>query len=178
LPPASETTLGGVKVGDGLQVDADGKVSVEPEGVYELIETITLEEDMVIERTQEPNGKPYKFNSVFLRFTAENLILENAGNILFYGTSRYVGRCYLSQRAQRGTYYAIAEVKTEKGYWVNAFSDWQANSSLVCLNNNDGYDYGMRYSINDYPAITLIKIPMALPAGTKIEILGVRADEN
>lgn len=44
LPIASAETLGGVKVGDGLQVDAEGKVSVKPDGDYEPIKTVTTKE--------------------------------------------------------------------------------------------------------------------------------------
>jgi hypothetical protein len=40
LPVATSDTLGGVMAGKGLMVDDDGRASVEPEGQYELIETI------------------------------------------------------------------------------------------------------------------------------------------
>lgn len=40
LPAATADRLGGMMPGDGLNVDEDGRVSVEPEGEYELIETI------------------------------------------------------------------------------------------------------------------------------------------
>ena len=67
LPVATADTLGGVKVGDGLQM-MDGALGVAPEGIYELVETITVSEEGVIavERTAEPDGTNYDFESIYL----------------------------------------------------------------------------------------------------------------
>ena len=42
LPAATADTLGGMKVGNGLTIDADGRVSTSPDGTYELIELIPV----------------------------------------------------------------------------------------------------------------------------------------
>ena len=70
LPVATADTLGGVKVGDGLQM-MDGALGVAPEGIYELIETITVSEEgvIVVERTAEPDGTNYDFKAIFLSCT-------------------------------------------------------------------------------------------------------------
>ena len=68
LPVASADTLGGVKVGNGVHVAADGTLSVNggSEDAYELIETVTFSEAMAFTRTQEPDGTPYKFSRMML----------------------------------------------------------------------------------------------------------------
>lgn len=67
LPTASADVKGGVKVGEGLQMDGD-VLGVKPEAKYELIETIQLEGDMVINRTQEPDGTPYNFTDLLVEY--------------------------------------------------------------------------------------------------------------
>lgn len=66
LPTASESVKGGVKVGDGLQMTGD-VLGVVPEGEYELIETITIEESTrAIIRTEFPDGAPLALKNVFI----------------------------------------------------------------------------------------------------------------
>lgn len=67
LPTASAEVKGGVKIGKGLEMDGE-TVRIVPEGVYELIETITVvEEDVkVIDRTAEPDGTRYDFKAIYL----------------------------------------------------------------------------------------------------------------
>lgn len=70
LPVATADRLGGVMVGNGLNVDEAGRVSVKPEGMYELIEVIEVkstDEYTAIQRTQTPDGKLYAFEAVYIR---------------------------------------------------------------------------------------------------------------
>lgn len=82
LPTASADVKGGVKVGEGLQMDGD-VLGVKPEAKYELIETIQLEGDMVINRTQEPDGTPYNFTDLLVEYE-------------FSGNSTTTGHIYTS----------------------------------------------------------------------------------
>lgn len=53
---------------NGIAPDENGNVIVaSPKERYELIETITTEEEIAIVRTEELNGTPYNFVAVALR---------------------------------------------------------------------------------------------------------------
>lgn len=54
-------------VGEGLQMSADRVLSAEPEGVVELIEEITLSENVSdFKRDTTPGGKPYNFRRIII----------------------------------------------------------------------------------------------------------------
>lgn len=177
LPVASAETLGGVKVGDGLQVDVNGRVSVEPEGDYgdAPIETITLEEDAALLRTEEPDGTPYNFDAVFLKLSTADKVLDYNG-IYFYGmTSDFV--MYTVIYAGLNQNEAI-ECAKDKGYWMgkrfNA-TDGGTDYPSVSYTGSSQLLKPQTRATGQNATIKRIASLAALPAGTTIEIWGVRA---
>lgn len=72
LPTASYETLGGVKVGNGLQMEGDVLGVVKEE--FDLIEELILDEPVSkIERSQEPNGKKYNFKKILVQLVYPKL---------------------------------------------------------------------------------------------------------
>lgn len=65
LPVATAEALGGVKVGNGLQMDGN-MLEIVPEGKWEQIEIITVNEDGItlISRDVFPDGTPYNLQAV------------------------------------------------------------------------------------------------------------------
>ena len=53
LPPATADTLGGVKIGEGLNVKEDGTVGVEPEGKYEIINRLYTGYEVLYEKPED-----------------------------------------------------------------------------------------------------------------------------
>lgn len=141
---------------------------------YELIETITLKSSMAVERTQEPDQKPYGFTSMFLRFTALGAKPANSGNVQFMSNGTRIARGYLSSKDAQGNYYAVVCADVDKGYWRSSWSDWNNSNSNVGLDNRDDWGMGVKYAQNEFERIDRINTPI-LPAGTVIEIWGVRA---
>ena len=175
LPIASADTLGGVKVGNGLQIDTAGSLSVKPDGVYELIETITLDEDMVIERTQEPDGTPYNFTRLAIKgvTTAAN---AQGGNCETRCKDRVIGLFYIGGFSNNtGSRYMLYECMQDgAGYWKTDAVSWNTNQySATYLSSY--YSHRLTRPVKSYPDINSLKTPI-LPAGTKIEIWGVRAN--
>ena len=83
LPTASETVKGGVKVGNGLQMNGE-VLEVVSEGVFELIEKIILEEDSTLIRNQEPDGTPYRLKAIMIKGkTKKNFSQLRRSNSMF-----------------------------------------------------------------------------------------------
>ena len=174
LPIASADTLGGVKVGEGLQIDTVGVLGVKPDGVYELIETIILNEDTVIERTQEPDGTSYNFTRLAIKgvTTAEN---AQGGNCETRNKNVAIGLCYINGFSNNsGSRYMFYEcMQDSAGYWKTDVVPWNPNQHIATLSSNY-YAYRLTRSVKAYPTINSLRTPV-LPAGTIIEIWGVRA---
>ena len=174
LPTASSTEKGAVIVGDGLAVDAAGRVSVKPEGAYELIETITLEEDAVIEWSQEPDGTPYKFVAIEIKAeSAGKAATQNSASMWYLSKGERVAIIYYSSITNIQKRYRQEQVAIVRGYWESEFVDWNPNASAA-YNNKGYYNTHLKHNKKDYPAIDGIRSSAAIPAGT-YEIWGVRA---
>lgn len=172
LPTASADTLGGVKVGEGLQMTGD-VLGVVPEGVYELIDTITFAESAVLNVTQEPNGTPYKFSRMMLLCNAP----AGDGNpedvsFQFPGTSGKLPVAWGGDNTKAIACYG--ECYVQNGFWRTL---WGTNTNfyvwdtvLVGYNRITGYpqyDYVYRY-------ISGLKSSAAFRAGSVLKIYGIR----
>lgn len=117
---------------DEQKAQARANIGVRDEGVYELIDTITLTEDASLDLSAEPDGTPYAFVSLFIKAnvkvgTGEGEICYNFQN----STSEF-GRAYITAPTSKEAYYVI-EMYLEKGRWVGRFGG-STNGSVVGLN--------------------------------------------
>lgn len=170
-------------VGDGLTISEDRVLSAvgEGEGVYELIETITTEEDTLeIVRTQDPDGTPYNYKAFAFRFTAPQ-------------TSMIAG-LHMRAHASEYEYIDIAmpslsggDIRKTTVFVYDKFGYWYADGympSVSYSNSNISFALAPNY-INRIPSSKpMIKLwisvygteGVVIPAGTTIEIWGVRAN--
>ena len=197
LPVATADRLGGMMVGNGLTADEDGRVRVDPqkhytkqetdaaiseatkEGVFELIEIITIEdnETLSIIRDKEPDGTPYNFDALMIT----SIYNGKASAYSMYIIPRGTGKKYICSIAVP---------------WVSSTSASTGTKNIVKKVNGvwDGYGYSGSPSSNsemagavnvntvseakNCPYINEVEIKTtAIPfnAGLKITIWGVRA---
>ena len=166
----------GVHIGDDAPTDPDVRVWIAPGGdmgdVIELIETITLDEDMAIERSEEPDGTAYSFKRIVLMFETTDMV--NSGNIYFYAGDAGVGLGYMAKKETTTTGYLMNDCLPDAGRWLGRYmGGWTGNGNGVYTNNENRRRW-LQYAVADYPVLTKVTIP-TLPAGVKIEIWGVRA---
>ena len=174
LPTASASVKGGVMVGDGLEMDGD-VMRVKPKGVYELIETITLEEDTAIERTAEPDGTPYRFVAMTIKSMTTG-VMEKSCRMYYCSNGIALASCYFGAITAEGTRYKIDVIEPAYGYWRAEWSDWRTNNSAYSALERGGATMEMMYRMGEYPVIDRIRTNGNLPAGTTLEIWGVRAN--
>lgn len=162
---------------DYVLTDADkaeiaGMVEVE-EKTYELIETITLTEDLTaITRNAEPNGTPYSFKDIYILFIWANGAPSKKWiklNLIAGGESTFVFRTYsYAEKSSRSWIRTIAHY----GQRIFVMSD---------ATTNLGYgEYWAQIPVatlgSDHPISNItISHEVGMPAGTKISIYGVRA---
>lgn len=169
----------GVYIGDDEPTDPDVRVWINPDGdagdVIELIETITLDEAMAIERSAEPDGTPYSFKRIVLMFEVPTGSAVSSGNIYFYNGDTGVGMGYLAKKeASASTPYLLNDCTQDAGRWLGRYmGGWTGNGNGVYTNNENRRRW-LQYKVADYPTITRVTIP-TLPAGTKVDVWGVRA---
>ena len=174
--PAGES---GVYIGDNEPTDPAVKVWIAPNGdvgeVVELIETITLDEDMAVERSAEPDGTPYSFKRIVLMFEATAEAAVASGNIYFYSGNAGVGLGYLPKKdAGTSVSYLMNDCGPDAGRWLARYmGGWTGNGNGVYANNENRRRW-LQYAVADYPLLTRVTLP-TLPAGAKVEIWGVRA---
>ena len=171
LPTASAEVKGGVKIGEGLQMTGD-VLGVVPEGVYELIETITLEENMQINLTAEPDGTPYNFAAVRVKGMTECSI-DAAANLYAVSRGAVVCSSYFSALSDQRKRYRLDDFCVIGGFWETQWVDWNINSSSSSKTTNY-HNRLLVYKNSEYPTITHIKSGSEIPAGT-YEIWAVRA---
>ena len=176
LPTASADVKGGVKVGSGLQMDGEA-LGVKPGGVYELIETITLDEDMqIVNRTKEPNGTPYKFKKLAIKTISPTSDKNYDGNIYSYLSNNEQLYCYATnfilanKISITNTIFELdgnlMTIRYASGGSIHeAASSSNMRQYATVANNTDVY-------LNS----ALISRTAGVLAGTVIEIWGVRAD--
>ena len=173
LPAATPDTLGGVKVGKGLRMDGD-MLGVVPEGEYELIETITLEEAVTLERSAEPDGTPYAFKAMTVK-TMTTGTQDKACRLYYLCDGAILASTYYDAISSEGTRYKLDIVEPHHGYWKSSNSSWRTNNSTYASLECGGATMTMVHDTKGYPSISRIRTNGPLPAGTTMEIWGVRA---
>ena len=178
LPVASTDTLGGVKVGEGLEVAEDGTVGVVPEGEWVEIESITLSEGIhVFERTAEPNGAPYNLDAIKIMV---KLMPEQGG--ASYHVTGYdkdnkgiVGGMALKVLSANGGYFIFNASPLYGFYNCWAASGNQGGPMQLIANSNGQHQTTptskkiKKLSLSVYDQALIL-------AGTTIKIWGVRAN--
>lgn len=179
LPTASAEVKGGVKVGEGLQMDGD-VLGVVPEGEYELIETITLEEDTSeIVRTSTPDGTAYKCKGMLVVTTCEpNTTLGS--NLRLYVcpgiNGRHVTSCGLVFFHTTYKYATKSIFRQVQRIWdiYGCYGSTASTSEMVGQTSVNSL-----YTVKDWPYITYLRlfVPSGyLPKGMQIKIYEVRAN--
>lgn len=173
LPTASAEVKGGVKVGNGLQMDGD-VLGVVPEGKYEVIEVIALDGLTRVERTEEPSGTSYAFTDVLVEYYLSGQS-ENAGHVYAGLYAGNVQICYYgigNSIAVSSERYAAAGASIEKGAAVSfATEPGMSSSSLTTLKRQPCTSINVK-TITKVVAATSV----TFPPGSKLTIKGVRAN--
>lgn len=177
LPTASVEVKGGVKINPKHFVMDGDVLGVAPNVVYELIESITLEEAAIFKMTQEPNGTPLKLKSIIARMLVPAGMTTSAGTTCYYrcngGAVAYIWYGGITT-ANTKDMKRIDKVSLEGGYWVSEWVDWQTANDAA-FKRFIWKEYLMGKNEKSQPYIDEIDIRQTLPAGTTIEIWGVRA---
>lgn len=172
LPTASVDTLGGVKVGEGLTVDADGTVGVKPEGVWELIDEITFAEAAALSVSQEPDGTPYKFSRVMLLCNVP-AGETNPGDVMFLfpGTSAKLPVAWSGDNAKALAHYC--ECYVQNGFWR---VEWGTNTNFYVWDALlIGYNRIVNYPQNyNHRYISGIKSSSLFRVNSVLKIYGIR----
>lgn len=146
------------------------------EGEYELIETITLEEDSTVTRTKEPDGTPYNYKKSKYRIVipAENQIVTYANVVIFSDINIYV---VAYSNITKGKKCCIwGEITKCNDTWDIAYV-YNSNDTYGVLNKPMVSGFDKLYTPNEYGnAITKFSINIPLAAGSMVQIWGVRAD--
>lgn len=150
-------------------------------GVYELIEKVTIEEAETLRflRDSEPDGTPYKFNSVYVRVVTQPLEKAVTGYIYLYGGNS------LSNRIMGGYVANMSNTSERTSTFVGmpVYNRWFAFSFGAGNDNGNSANVanypslqGM-YDTAQFPYITNLDIRQseAWAIGATIEIWGVRA---
>lgn len=145
-------------------------------GIYELIEAFTLETGTTLERTQEPDGTPYRLERLLIKASAitdtytffTNTIQCNGTNIA------YLAHNFTAN--QNGREYGITEAFQECGYWRSISHTQNHQAHIYSYVRYGGTDYTAKHAVSKYPYITRIIGAVALPCDVDIEIWGVRAN--
>jgi hypothetical protein len=165
-----------VYVGKEEPADPSIKVWINPDGeitepVYELIETITVNEFTgQVFRNEGPDGAPYRLSAVLaLIETSENAESFNM-SAYTYGGDVMVGRFALGVGS--GKTYSYFETETRRG-------TWRSRCTLANKEQNINENFANPYqavskSVEDVPYIDTVRI-YNVPAETTITIKGVRA---
>lgn len=184
LPVASAETLGGVKVGEGLEMS--GEVLGVRKRKLELIEEITLSDSVTeVKRTKEPDGTNYKFDELQIVIIADKS--DSAKSILAYAGKTPEGNgIYIYQQYANTTNYttSVFDWVKENGFWKA--KKWSVASSAFPLGGSvskaeeiTGPTMCKQYSETDIPeiwAFLLVGNGAPISAGVRIQIWGVRTD--
>lgn len=152
--------------------------TIQAEGKYELIETIEVTEDMVISRTEEPDGTPYSFSAMFIQ-------LETTAAV-FSAIRLYFSYVYSNKPIQHVVTHDIAAISNNtatrrkfieaylhNGWWDSRFVDWYQYAGATNLKANVSSGR-FEYSTDNAPIINRLASSGAVSAGTTIKIWGVR----
>lgn len=158
--------------------------NVEPKhGTYELIETITLTEDVVsIIRTQEPDGTPYKFKAIGVVVSAEIGSVNCGINMLANYNATRLNTSFINGAISTSVKkYGYTQIYPDFGVWT-AIGATSVNGFGWTVTQMTGYSpmqaFAVKESENPYCTQVVMQVNMpdaTIPAGTVISIYGVRA---
>lgn len=172
LPTASDTVKGGVMIGEGLRMDGE-VLSAAPEGEYELIETITVEEDGVVSIQRDITLDAVMVLAEFSKASKTT----NAFLLVKFKTEQIVtGNNFMRADGQSSARFCAVK---KSGYW-----DLISSGYVRGWGSGRYYGQGNAASVlfvSENPAIIGIKLYAAdgagiIPVGSVISIWGVRAN--
>lgn len=206
LPAATAETLGGVKVGRNLTIDSSGVLSVDTAdaaqeddtrpitsaavytqigninaapvaGSYELIETITLTEDVTqIIRTEEPDATPYALKAALVGLSTPAGAGTGTVAFAFQANTTYLGFVSMGSAITSSGAISTGEMFLRHGRW-----NVEAVLPGIGVGTGQLYTYRSPPLLeSNYPVINRIKFValtanIPLPVGTVVNIYGVRA---
>lgn len=182
LPTASADTLGGVRVGEGLQMTGD-VLGVVPEGKWELIETIKVQEDGLarIDKSKFPDGTPYNLSAAKVIAKFFYPIPASLGTAVGFMHGKVkLSSLVLSVAAQTGTTAShrstcIYQAKPMAGIYDFTAAYGQQGGQMTVYMPSNGQDQ-MVATDQKIDGIAFAFWQNTIPVGTEIEIMGVRAD--
>lgn len=176
LPTASATVKGGVKVGNGLVMDGE-TLGVKPENEWELINTITATEAVSqITITTDSSGKQLKLKKARIRVTtaaasanqsaSASAVLESGSWLVLYADAvlHTVGKVIVYEWWNDGIAMngnMIGPVNTDATEWVATLRS--ITPVRLC-------------KIRTSNIAKVVFTSSTIPAGTVVELYGVRAD--
>lgn len=152
-------------------------------GSYELIETITLTENVAsIVRTQKPDGTPYKFKAIGVVVSAEIGSVNSGINVQAYYNETKLRTGFIGDAITNSIKkYGYAQIYPDWGAWT-AIGSTAVNGFTWIATRMTGYSPAQAFSVkeseNPYCTQMVMQVsePTAtIPAGTVISIYGVRA---
>ena len=180
LPVATADRLGGMMPGEGLNVDEAGRVSVEPEGEFELIEAFTVKEEgllSVVRNTEHHSGKAYAFDAVMV--TTRTPVPSSGYANLFVTVSKRDGGMAVGVggKFRDASYRWVnkAVFRKLKGVWdcFGYNGGDGSNSTTIGQTTADSVK-----TVAELPAVGLVRLYTVtdpLPVGLEVKIYGVRA---
>ncbi|MBO7253453.1 MAG: hypothetical protein J6V25_12595 [Oscillospiraceae bacterium] len=179
LPVATAETLGGVKVGDGLQVEADGRVSVEPEGVLSEEPLVTLAVEETVGQVwidKDAEGQPLNLKALLVVVNTPAVAETKNGYVrcgVEMGDGLLAG--YFPSMISTGTRESKFICLPVYGYWFAASLGTAADGGNNTSVNN--------YAMKNFKTLTRttpfmkyinVQISGGVPADTVIKVYGVK----
>ena len=143
------------------------KVESQQNQEFEFVETITVSEEdvVVIERTQEPNGTAYCFKDVIVNFEFE--ASDTTTYLLCYANN--LGVASIGNLVNTTKQYSTLQIKLDKGF---LFSEYQVEAIATASSAVRARNLELR-AVED---ITSLKFTCSvpIPVGSKITIYAIR----
>lgn len=182
VPNPKPLTINGTSYdgSEAVTINVEGGGGGGDEGVYELIEKYTSAEEAAFVRTQEPDGTPYRFKALFVKFEVTGPVQTNLLVAMeALGDGKKLGDFFqtITGDPYKLRDYTAFEVIQDKGYWRSMTFAATTVSDSYPSAKYSGTMYTLTTSIENYPYITKFASSnyYPLPAGVKMEIWGVRA---
>ena len=157
-------------------VDALGFEPEKPENDYKLIEEITMDEDAVFVRTAKPDGTPYNFRRVFMKYTRTGGIDEQPTTLMLYMCDdTTIGYGHYKALKTSSQSFAATWCYAENGYWWSEKNTYSTSTTAYGSTAFSGPDVLLENLVSSYPCINKIMSNGAIISGTTIQIYAVEA---
>ena len=174
-------------IGNGLKMDGD-KLTVD-EGVYELIDEVTVTEENTknVLFRNEPNGNDYAFTALLVEIDAEKRNEAAIGYVYFYGErdySNFVGGVYIPNNMFSTTTRKTTKVICNPfyGLWRTECRGTGQTGDISGASNSVStiITLDLAQKVSDYPCVRAFRVTVSadggISVGTKIRVWGVRAN--